>query len=478
MSNPSQEYNFGHYDGDAFEQNLSAALSQYNNSFEAIEDNINVWQSGDLSSLQSASLQPGNAQTVNLTSSDLVETRLRPRKNKSATVTHLKANGKAKLQLQPPKKSRSRTKRSKEEAEAELLRLGVPMSFSEFTKDWNIPVEDIEALVHRTPQKRLQEAQDKGKIPRPSNSFILYRSAYTEKTKVWAKTDNHQVISKFLGLFWAIEPQGLKDRYAVWADIDKANHQLAFPSYKYEPQQSRNKRAIDSDDEDGSESGTADPDAEWTPSGRLTSKNKRRRVVTPRSGLQGQQGTWNNSGPEDFSARTRRTQFPPVPPQYQSNPAPAGGLDGGFQPGYSSGIQYPGNYMLANSNGTYGNGLQYPEPSQTGPYYVPTYGQPYNDVPGYAVPRTLPELNTGWDGHQAPFASRGRGAAGQNFVVNFPAADFDPFNETTASAAQPNQEFLDPSLLLSEAGEPYNNKGDLSEGYDQEMERYREWGRG
>jgi HMG (high mobility group) box len=125
------------------------------------------------------------------------------------------------------------------------------------TKDWAIPLGDVEAKVNRSAEQRQGEVHSKknnGKVPRPMNSFMLYRSAYAERVKEYCKEGNHQIISQITGASWAMEPQEIKEMYEKYADLDRQNHQKAHPDYKFAPNKngpaSRKRKARDDDDDE------------------------------------------------------------------------------------------------------------------------------------------------------------------------------------------------------------------------------------
>ncbi|KAI1107699.1 hypothetical protein F4804DRAFT_107903 [Jackrogersella minutella] len=103
---------------------------------------------------------------------------------------------------------------------------------------------NIEEYVNRSPEVRQAEVRDskEGKIKRPMNAFMLYRKAFQNRTKEWKKHDNHQVISQVCGTSWNMESQELRDQYDGWAKIERANHKLAFPDYKFAPAKAKNKK--------------------------------------------------------------------------------------------------------------------------------------------------------------------------------------------------------------------------------------------
>src|ERR1700744_4958010 len=89
----------------------------------------------------------------------------------------------------PPAKRKNRNKKAK----ANTPHLSAPLSI--LTKDMDVPVRDMEAWVNRPVQERLEETKKrKGYITRPMNSFMLYRSAFAERTKAWCAANNHQVV--------------------------------------------------------------------------------------------------------------------------------------------------------------------------------------------------------------------------------------------------------------------------------------------
>lgn len=127
---------------------------------------------------------------------------------------------------------------------------------SELTKDMtNIQIKDTEAWVNRSVEDRREEAKKDNFVKRPSNSFILYRSAYADRARAWEKSPNHQKISSLAGESWAMEPPEIRKQFDAWAKVERENHAKAFPDYKFQPQtgkamnRKRKGRAGDSEDE-------------------------------------------------------------------------------------------------------------------------------------------------------------------------------------------------------------------------------------
>lgn len=135
-----------------------------------------------------------------------------------------------------------------------IIELAEPLSI--LTKDWTVPLGDIAAKVHRSAEQRQGEVKNKkngGKVPRPMNSFMLYRSAYAERVKEFCKEGNHQIISQVTGASWGMEAQEVKQLYEKYAEIDRQNHQKAHPDYKFAPNKngpaSRKRKGRDDEDD-------------------------------------------------------------------------------------------------------------------------------------------------------------------------------------------------------------------------------------
>lgn len=129
----------------------------------------------------------------------------------------------------------------------------------------------MDAWVNRSAEVRRKEVEKRnGYVTRPMNSFMLYRSAYAERTKQWCLQNNHQVVSSVAGESWPLEPQEVRDQFNEWAKIERANHAAAHPEYKFSPSKSTNKRRKEdySDYEEDASDLDGDPDGECRASGR------------------------------------------------------------------------------------------------------------------------------------------------------------------------------------------------------------------
>jgi hypothetical protein len=126
-----------------------------------------------------------------------------------------------------------RQKASRSKTDKITYDLAAPISV--LTAESNIPLKDMLAFANRSVAIRQAEANKAGKIPRPSNSFVMYRSAYADRVMKWASKNNHQNVSVITGSSWQIESETVRRFYMNCADIDKANHLKAFPGWKYNP---------------------------------------------------------------------------------------------------------------------------------------------------------------------------------------------------------------------------------------------------
>ncbi|KAI1814718.1 hypothetical protein GGS20DRAFT_394910 [Poronia punctata] len=169
-----------------------------------------------------------------------------------------------KKEVSKPRPARRRKKAGDDDRlERGAILLGKPLS--QLVQDLtNVIDTDIQSYVNRSALARQQEVEQSknGKVKRPMNAFMLYRKAYQNRTKEWKRLDdirrreervnegkpekghdNHQVISQVCGLSWNMEPQELRDQYDEWAKIERNNHKIAFPDYKFAPAKSKIKKA-------------------------------------------------------------------------------------------------------------------------------------------------------------------------------------------------------------------------------------------
>ncbi|KAL0260832.1 hypothetical protein SLS55_004524 [Diplodia seriata] len=179
-----------------------------------------------------------------------------------------------------PKARPTKSKKKSGEPKAKVKTPKLTMPLSVLTKDYDhILVKNMEEWVHRSAEQRKAEAAKRnGYITRPMNSFMLYRSAYAERTKIWCLQNNHQVVSSVSGESWPMEPPEVREHYNDLAKIERINHQNAHPDYKFSPSKTtpaaRKRKGTYSDEEASERSEVDDPDAEWNPSARRSRNHK------------------------------------------------------------------------------------------------------------------------------------------------------------------------------------------------------------
>ncbi|KAL8841676.1 MAG: hypothetical protein Q9176_003071 [Flavoplaca citrina] len=152
----------------------------------------------------------------------------------------------------------------------------------------DVPVVDVYSKVNRSIEERQEEARRDNKIKRPSNSFMLYRSAYGDRVKALYPQNNHQIISRICGASWKMETADVTEQFKLYYEMEKENHAKAHPTYKFSPAKSSPSRkrrgTADTSDEEEIGSELGDFDAEYRPrGGRRSRPNKTPRTGTPTS---------------------------------------------------------------------------------------------------------------------------------------------------------------------------------------------------
>lgn len=155
----------------------------------------------------------------------------------AAAAAAASSHDRSKVTKSPQTKKNSRLSKKEKPKTPQLT---APLS--ELTKAFKaIPIRDMEAWVNRPAEVRWKEVEKRnGYIARPMNSFMLYRSAFAERTKQWCTQNNHQVVSSVSGESWPMESAEVRNRYNEYARIERENHQHAHPGYKFSPSKPNN----------------------------------------------------------------------------------------------------------------------------------------------------------------------------------------------------------------------------------------------
>lgn len=143
---------------------------------------------------------------------------------------------------------------------SKVPKLTVPLS--ELTKIYeHIPIRDMEAWSTRSLEERVLERGKGGRVRRPMNSFMLYRTAYAERCQVWCAQNDRQTVSSICGASWKLEPPEIKQYYVNCAMVEARNHLDAYPDYRYMPRnlEKKRKRPAPEDEDDAEPSNPQDP---------------------------------------------------------------------------------------------------------------------------------------------------------------------------------------------------------------------------
>lgn len=222
----------------------------------------------------------------------------------------------------PPRVTKKRANKNKK-----TPTLTAPLSV--LTKDMvNVPIRDMQAWANRPRSERIKETERRnGYVTRPMNSFMLYRSAYSERTKVWCVGNNHQVVSSVSGESWPLEPPEVRDFYNELAKIERINHQMAHPDYKFSPakpgaaSKTSKRKDVDSDDE-SEPSDINDADADWGTSHRTRTKQVKRpgrdAGYPARANLGDSQNARSFQSPHAYDSYAQKQNYQQLP-SYHSN---------------------------------------------------------------------------------------------------------------------------------------------------------------
>lgn len=200
------------------------------------------------------------------------------RKRTRKTTRTTKAN-KSESDEETPRKA-AKGKKKYPMDKSKIPQLTEPLS--ELTKDLeHIPIRDMLAWGNRSKEERDKDIGKVGRIPRPMNSFMLYRSAYSDRCKIWCAQNNHQVVSTVCGQSWALESPEIRRLYGEYAQIERDSHAKAYPDYRFTPakatKKGRKRRKLSQVEEVEEEpSDLEDADLDYQPSAVKQGKSRAR----------------------------------------------------------------------------------------------------------------------------------------------------------------------------------------------------------
>lgn len=86
------------------------------------------------------------------------------------------------------------------------------------------------------PRPTTSRALAQGRVPRPRNAFMLFRSAFHRERRLLKSVEkDHRHISRIIGLCWAELSEAEKDVWRQKAELEKQQHALAYPDYRFKP---------------------------------------------------------------------------------------------------------------------------------------------------------------------------------------------------------------------------------------------------
>ncbi|BGP02060.1 Proteophosphoglycan ppg4 [Rhodotorula toruloides ATCC 204091] len=99
--------------------------------------------------------------------------------------------------------------------------------------------------VSPAPKRKRSKASKPGHIPRPRNSFMIYRSAQIKALSEYVTPSGQRLpqsdLSRMIASMWREETLEVRERYARQAEEEKAEHYRRHPDYRYQPATSRKK---------------------------------------------------------------------------------------------------------------------------------------------------------------------------------------------------------------------------------------------
>ncbi|KAL4260213.1 SRY-related HMG-box transcription factor [Pleurotus pulmonarius] len=114
-----------------------------------------------------------------------------------------------------------------------------PSSTSSTTSSLGSPEREARPLKPKGGRSR-----SPGHIPRPRNSFMIYRSHCLEQKKIDVNVEHdHRIISRIIANLWNSMPAAEKAVWTAKARAEKASHALRYPNYRYNPKSRKGKDA-------------------------------------------------------------------------------------------------------------------------------------------------------------------------------------------------------------------------------------------
>ena len=317
-----------------------------------------------------------------------------------------------------------------------------------------IALKEVDKRAEWSREERKSQATKKdGRISRPMNAFMLYRSAWADRCKAFFDVTNHQLVSKIMGASWAMESANVKEHWTKLSGKESDNHKVHLPNYRYQPSKPATKMDNNDSGVEDYDVDDEDPDGSYMPPG-----NKRQTKIQPTKPAQPESGTQYGQDSYGYPIQmnmsvwdTLQSAMPQQLPYAQALPYPQGGQYLQSRPHYQfQGTLDDMRLMTGTTASTYsGNGLvglpggQSQDMVQTSRTQTPLQNYPHPQVGG-----------TYMDQNGMLYQERGfQPVADANYEIDF--GNDSQFAETMGGTMQalapsellqPGTNWLDPSL--------------------------------
>ncbi|PKY13445.1 hypothetical protein RhiirB3_307076, partial [Rhizophagus irregularis] len=74
-----------------------------------------------------------------------------------------------------------------------------------------------------------------GTIPRPKNSFIIFRNDYSARIKAQCSNMTVSKISGIVSQAWKNQPTSVLQFFEILSMVSYQRHKIMYPDYKYAP---------------------------------------------------------------------------------------------------------------------------------------------------------------------------------------------------------------------------------------------------
>jgi len=95
------------------------------------------------------------------------------------------------------------------------------------------------------PRRTAKKPQDSPRVPRPLNSFMMYRKEKQHEVLARYPNVDNRDISRIVAEWWNAESDAVKKEFRTRAEKAKKEHMEKYPGYKYRPRKRSNSASSD-----------------------------------------------------------------------------------------------------------------------------------------------------------------------------------------------------------------------------------------